>query len=260
MIKTKTIIAILMAFFFLAANSAVWGEEEAEEEKRELTIPLKTKYAPQEREVILGFDIAHSGQAETWITSLEVEYSIYDRIEFDLELPVVARFTDDEGNHFGIGDIETGVKVKLYESDDESFHFAGGLEATWPTGKVSTEIGEGKGEVGPFVAVAKGLGNFSLLGAFGYERVVTTRGDEANEGDKNGFNLDAAIAYTFPFGLSPLFEVNSSFETENIVLLTPGLIYAITDRFQTRGGFQVPVTSDKEFSWNAIFQLLYDFK
>lgn len=247
-------LVLLSTLFFVSGTS--W----ASEEERELVIPLKTRYAPQEREAILGFDIAHSDGAETWVTSLELEYSIYDRIEFDLELPVVARFTDDEGNNAGLGDIETGVKVKIFESNDESFHLAGGIEATWPTGKVSDEIGEGKGGVGPFLAVAKSLGRFSLLGAVGYERVVTTRGDEAAEGKKNGFTLDAAVAYTFPIGLSPLFEVNSSFETGNIVSLTPGLIYATTERFQIRTGIQVPVTSDKEFMWNAIFQLLYDFK
>lgn len=235
------------------------GDAEEQEEK-ELVIPLKTKYAPQEREAILGFDVAHSGEAETWITSLEFEYSIYDRVEFDLELPVVGRFPDDEDTQFGLGDLETGVKVKLYKSDDESLHLAGGLEVTWPTGEVSKEIGEGKTEIGPFLAVGKRLGPVSLLGAVGYERVVTTRGTEAAEAKKNGFHVDAAVAYTFPFGLSPLLEVNSSFETGNVVSLTPGVIYAVTDRFQTRWGIQVPVTSDKEFTWNAIFQLLYDFK
>lgn len=228
-------------------------------ETREIDIPLKAKYAPQEREIIFGSDLSHSGTRDRWTANLEVEWSFWDRVELDLELPFVARFPAASANHYGQGDIETGVKLKLYESPEEDFHFAGGMEVTWPSGDVSDGIGEGKTEAGPFLATAKAFGPFSLLAAFGYERAVTTRGEEAEASDKNGYKADAAIAYAFPFGLSTMLEVNSSFETLNIVALTPGMLYWVTEHLQTRAGVQVPVTSDREFRWNAIFQLLYDF-
>ncbi|MBI4124350.1 MAG: transporter [Deltaproteobacteria bacterium] len=251
-------VAVLAVVAAFGGAPAVLAEAETREES-EIAIPLKTKYAPQETEVILGFDTSHSGTREKWVSELELEYSLLDRIEFDLELPFVARFPDTEANQYGVGDVETGIKMKLYKSEDEDLHLAGGMGVTWPSGDVSKEIGEGKTELGPFLATAKAFGPLSLLTAFAYERVVTTRGEEAAAADKNGYKADGAVAYTFPSGWSPLLEVNSVFETLNIVSLTPGIIYAAGDHLQARAGVQVPVTSDREFRWNAVFQLLYDF-
>ena len=226
--------------------------------ENEIVIPLKTKYAPKEREVILGSDTSHSGTQDKWTSSLEVEYSFFDPIEFDFELPFVNRFPKSSDNQSGIGDIETAIKA-FYSKEDLNFYLAGGNEATWHTGITPKDHGEDLQEVGPFIAVAKGVGALSLLGDFSYERVVNVRGEEAQEAKKNSYKVDAALAYTFPFGLSPLLEVNSHFAKEKIVLMTPGLIYAFSDRFQTRAGVQVPVTKDEEFNWKAVFQLLYDF-
>ena len=239
-----------------------------EEEPLSPVIPLKTVYAPQEREFILGFDIADSDEALTWTTTLELEYSFYDRIEFDLELPFVARFAHDNegeadlesvGDKAGIGDIETGLKLKLLESKEDAFNLAGGFGVTWPTGSTSDSLGEGKTSLGPVLAFSKRLGPVSILGDVGYKRTVATRTEEADEEVKDEFHVDGAIAYRFPIGLSPILEINNVFNSETIVLITPGLIYQVRDRFEIRCGVQIPVSSDKEFDWNTIFQLLYDF-
>jgi hypothetical protein len=208
---------------------------------------------------------------------IELEWAFTRRIGMALELPVVEIKPDEGRAQRGLGDLAIAPRLLLL--DTPRFLLSGNLEMQLPTGSKRRGIGSGEVALAPFTTTWLDLGNwFSFQTEVGIERGLRSGHSELfyKGGLTYSFVGPAVFSESprhrllghnhFPPGLTSLIleavartELSRENRGETHVELLFGAGYNITDSFELRGGYQLPVRDRLEIKDRFLINLIYHF-
>lgn len=225
----------------------------------------------------LFFDYRHIRAPDVQEAELEIEleWAFTRRIGLVMEGPLVQVNPDDGATELGLGDVAVAPRFLLV--DTERLLVSGNLEVSLPTGRSSRSLGAGEAALAPSLSAWTDLGNWITLST----QIGTEHGLES--GDCKLF-YNAALAYSFvgprlfrpghshaayshfPPGLTSLIGeftgrtiLNGEDERASTAELLLGVSYNLTEYWEVRSGYQLPLGDPNEIDYGLIFSVIYHF-
>jgi hypothetical protein len=230
---------------------------------------FKTEHAWLERQ--LHFTYAHSNGADGGHVKedefeMELNWALNSRFAVSLEAPITWRNPDSDPNTAGFGDMEVGFQFLAFQGEISILTF--GLKVRTPTGDADRDLGDGHTTLIPQAILWHDFGGgWGLQADCGWETPVSVEEPE----DK--FVYDVAIYRVLPGAecYSVFRDLTTSLEAncetilngpasgETVVNLTPGLIWIVRGHDMTGVAYSFPVTGDREFKGQFIYQYIIHF-
>jgi hypothetical protein len=232
-----------------------------------------------DRDLFIDFSRLRSGKEEEFEVGVELEWAFNQRIGLVLEVPYVFS-KGANGREEGFGDIAVAPRVMLAKF--ERFSLALNFEAAFPTGNEERGLGSGEVTIAPSLSAWVDLGG-RLTASFqsGYEHGLESGGDDlfyrfalmwALQGPDLGIHFgdhqhhSHSHAHYYPPGMisltaefdgrTPLNGPDEGISTGECIF---GLTYSVTDNFDVRAGYIVPVMEPKYLRNGWIFGVVYHF-
>jgi hypothetical protein len=126
---------------------------------------------PQKWAVAIGGLYTHrEGETAGWAPNVEVNYSATDRLQLHAMAPYAYDRVAGGQTHFGIGDVETGVRYRFIDDDPNGWQPAVAFYplVDFPTGKVSENLGTGRTHVFLPLWLSKRFGDWIPYAGGGY--------------------------------------------------------------------------------------------
>jgi hypothetical protein len=213
-------------------------EETMPNEPGELTLRVTTEYAKRGSEV---FGL---------LPNVQVFYGLADRLGAELSVPLA--YHSGERTDYGIGDVSVALKYLVVKPVRNWPAVVVGLEAGFPTGSQSRELGEGAFELTPFVALLKDFGPFTLQGNFGWSKQVS-----AELQDRFVYNWALAMSM-WKRKAHLLAEINGDLGRDQRTAFTPGIKYNFTDEMFV--ALAVPIGLNRNTpDWGVVTQFQIGF-
>jgi hypothetical protein len=213
-------------------------EETMPNDPGELTLRVTTEYAK------------HGSEKFGLLPNIQVFYGLVERLGAELSVPLA--YHAGERTDYGIGDISVALKYLVVEPVRNWPAVVVGVEAGFPTGSESRELGEGAYELTPFVALLKDFGPFTVQGNFGWSKQVS-----AGRVDRFVYNWALAIP-VLEKKVHLLAEINGDWGREQHAAFTPGIKYNFTDEMFV--GVAVPLgLNENTPDWGVVTQFQIGF-
>lgn len=230
--------------------------------------PLATRRPIIERE--LEVQLVHSKGLEGRETAalLALEWPVLPRLQLEVEIPFTILDPDAGKVVAGFGDIELQAKLQVFKSVQYRALVAFGLEMKLPAGSRARGLG-GEHAIEPFLTAGIALGPFDLIGEVAYEWILN--GDDRPR--EQEFTARLALGYPVSRWFTPLLELLTLTRTRGPageaeestllhkmrVYLVPGINIRPRPGMTLRAGFQVPVTTAKDFDYQFLSALVVEF-
>lgn len=245
----------------------------------EVSLPptLVTEGALPATELEAVFQASKSKTERTYELAPSFQWSPIPSFGLKLVVPLDGRDPrGPESSTGGIGDIGLVVKYAPLILPAQQLAVAGGIRLILPTGSERRGLG-GTFDVGPFVAVGKGLGPLSVQVDAGYgwqlnepEPIEPEEegGERLKAHKEHGATANVAVTLSPIARLGLILELNSVTRVggendglnERVQLyLTPGLAVEPGEGWNLRAGVQLPLTSARQFDYNLIVILTKGF-
>lgn len=114
-----------------------------------------------------GGSVPLDGQVQ--VMAVQLRYAVNDRLAIIATKDGYIQFQPDQtlSRSYGWADLAAGLKYAVIDDRENALLVTPGFTITVPTGSTAVFQGDGSGEENIFVSVAKGFGNFHLLGNAG---------------------------------------------------------------------------------------------
>jgi len=207
----------------------------------------------------------------------EAEYGLSEWFQVSLEVPFasVHKKTIEDGetthlNKAGIGDIQTGVKIRLLEEDDQWWQptVSVGFGLSWPTGQWRRDLGTDSygWEANLLLSKTTDKWAYHLSGGFGMTDDAREQG-ESEKSDIEEFEVGGALVYGATDRLDLICELFAEFERERTstsesheteFYVVPGVGYKLFKDFEM--GFGVPIgLTNASYDWGIIAKVQYEW-
>lgn len=203
-----------------------------------------------------------------WIT--EAEYGLSEWLQVSLEVPFASvhnkTIEEGEATHLdkaGIGDIETGVRIKWLEEDDQWWQptVSVGFGLSWPTGRWRHDLGTDRygWEANLLFSKTTEKWAYHLSGGFGMTDDAREQG-ESEKSDIEEFELGGALVYGAADRLEIICELFAEFEREKTstgesheteFYVVPGVGYKLFEDFEMGLGVPIGLTH-ASYDWGII--------
>lgn len=210
-----------------------------------------------------------------WVT--EAEYGLSDWFQINLEVPLLSvhKVTIEDGEALrldkaGIGDVETGIRIRLIEEDDQWWQstVSVGFGLSWPTGRWKPDLGTDSygWETNLLFSKTTNKWAYHLSGGFGMTNDAREQG-ESEKIDIEEFEVGGALVCGIADRLDIICELFSEFEKEKAgssvsheteFYIAPGFGYELFENFEV--GFGVPIgLTNASYDWSFIAQVQYEW-
>jgi hypothetical protein len=117
-----------------------------------------------------GLYTHREGETAGWAPNAEADYSVNDRLMLHAMAPLAFDRVNSGGTHFGLGDVEGGVRYRFIDDDPQSWQPAVAIYPLldFPTGKFQENLGTGRTHAFLPLWLSKSLGNWIPYGGGGY--------------------------------------------------------------------------------------------
>ena len=232
-----------------------------------------------DRDLFLDYRVAAGDEEDETELEAELEWAITRRIGLVIEAPLASVNPEAGETEQGLGDVAVAPRFLLAETD--VFLLAGNLEVSLPTGSESRGLGSGEFALAPSLSawldLGGGEGNWFTLSA----QVGTERGLESADGE---WFYNAALTYSFlgprlshgthdhtghfhfPPGLTSLIVeytgrtgVGGADDGRSTGELLFGASYNLTEAWEARAAYQVPVGGERDIDYGYVLSLIYHF-
>jgi hypothetical protein len=202
--------------------------------------------------------LAEKGGGSQWTLPIEAEYAFMRDLSMTATVPVNGWSTEG-ASEAGLGDITVGAKYAFL--NDDSKVFSGVLAIDLPTGDENKGLGEGHAslEVAPRLWLPFGPDErFEFQLAAPIE--ISFKSDEDVGGE-----IDAALAWTFPHGLTLLVEGITDFSFDGgdpNWYVAPGLQWQLTKGYMVGASIRLPLDGPEadEQDFTLAFGLLKEWE
>jgi Putative MetA-pathway of phenol degradation len=273
----RTLIIFIGYLFLFAWVPDSRAEEEPEKIKSynqllNEVFQAETVYPQEEGEVqmLLGSTLSDGDARNLFQIPFDVEYGITDVWQVGVAWDTfVSRNPEMERSTRGIGNLEISTKYSFMNIAGSDFHAAMGVEIGFPTGDIDKELTEGFIEYEPFLILAKDFPELSHSQLFtqigvGFVDRVKNPADPADQ-EPSAHELNWAVGFFVPVG-SLRFTAEFNWMTnkwnndgeENIVLLTPGVVWDLPGTWEWGIGVPVGLNNESD-NFQIITQLIYEF-
>ncbi len=282
-------ISLAVAFLLCALCSASGDIEKEEFEGQEFLFLTEEAYTQQKGQWQISissqyFERKKSKEADEvklrnqWQWTAEVEYGLSNWLQFEVEIPfqhVHKKTTeDDEITHLGetgISDVETGLKIKLFDENDDtwlSHTVSAGFELTWPSGRWRKDLGSDRIGWEACLSVSKTFDKWAyhLTGGFGFTNDAREQG-ESSTSDETEYEVAAALVYSPAETFDLICELIAEFERETSntseshrdeIYALGGVKCELFDDFEAGIGIPIGLTS-KSYDWGLIVKIQYEW-
>ena len=228
-----------------------------------------------DRDLFFDHRFARAEDEEEAELEAELEWAFTRRIGLVVEAPLVQVNPEEGETEQGLGDLAVAPRFLLV--DTERFLLSGNVEVSLPTGSETRGLGGGELAVAPSLSAWADLGNWVTVSAqVGTEHAVES-------GDSELF-YNAALTYSFtgprlfrpghshatyhhfPPGLTSLIGEftgrtvlageDDGTSTSELLL---GVSYNLTEYWEVRGGYQIPLGEPEEIDYGYVFSVIYHF-
>lgn len=176
----------------------------------------------------------------------EVIYGLTDQLQLSAEVPYVVVNPDSGSQHQGIGDVDLAANYNFIQTSQ----FALGVRAEFiiPTGDENRGLGGGQ-----FAVVPALLAGFR----FGDAELYASIGEFIGE-DDDAFTYTIAGAYPWRqlVGVLELTGLNGS--GEDVLYLTPGAYWNVTEKIQVGLGVPIGLTDDSD-DYQIVGKISFEF-
>jgi hypothetical protein len=208
----------------------------------------KPVYAQHRHEVQLTVKPNYWRPQGSEITSipLQVEYGFTDKFQVELELPYDFNHSISGERLRGIGKAELGFLYNILKGNNP-FALSLAMDIGLPTERREKGVEKRTVTWGPSLIAAKQIGTAQVHVSVGAELCC---GQSA---------LNYNLASVLPFGVwRATLELNGESDDENLLYLTPGLIWKGLDDFEF--GLGIPKSLNKNSSsWGMILMITHEF-
>ena len=130
-------------------------------------------YAPEPQRFSLavgGLYTHREGETAGWAPNVEANFSPTDRLQLHAMVPYTFDRVTGGTTHFGLGDVEAGVRYRFIDEDPEGLRPAVSFYplVDFPTGSFSKNLGTGRTHAFLPVWISKSFGNWIPFGGGGY--------------------------------------------------------------------------------------------
>jgi len=204
------------------------------------------------------FYLAEKGDASQWTLPIEAEYALTRDFSMTLGVPVNG-WSAEGTSEAGLGDITVEAKYAILNEDSKIF--SGVLGVDLPSGDEGKGLGEGHVslEVGPRLWLPFGRDER-------FEFQLATPFDIPFESDADvGGEIDAALAWTSPHGLTLLVEGITDFSFDGgdpNWYVAPGLQWQLTRGYMVGASIRLPLGGPEadEQDYTLAFGLLKEWE
>ena len=284
-----TLVFVLLAILAGSFSSRVFADDEDESEGQEFLFMTEGAYTQEKGRWEVSFtsqylerEISKEGgevkQKNQWQWITEIEYGFSDWLQFEAEVPFehVHKKTTEAGTtthlgESGLGDIGTGIRVRLFEEDDDqwwSHTVSAGFELSWPSGRWRKDLGTDRFGWEASLSMSKTLDKWAyhLMGGFGMIDDAREQG-ETPKTDVEAFELGAALAYSPSDKLDFICELFAEFEREKsrgnenhetVFYAIPGIKYKLFEDIETGVGIPIGLTGDS-YDWGVMAKIQYEW-
>lgn len=290
MTVTKKINLIICALFLsIGFNSIAFADEtEEDSEGHQFLFIIEDAYTQEKDQWQLSFTSQYMDREITkeddevkikdqWEWVMEAEYGLSECFQFTLEVPFGSvdkkTIEDDETtrlNKSGIGDIETGIKIKLSEEGDQWWEptVSLGFGVSWPTGDWKRDLGTDSygWETNLLLSKTTDKWAYHLSGGFGMTNHAREQG-ESETSDIEEFEVGGALVYMATDRLDLICELLAEFEKEKTgsdtnhekeIYVVPGFGYELFDDFEMGIGVPIGLTN-ASYDWGIIAKIQYEW-
>ena len=223
-----------------------------------------------DRDLFLDYRFAASDDEDEAELEAELEWAVTRRIGVVVEAPLVSVNPDVGQTERGPGDVAVAPRFLL----------SANLELSFPTGDASRGLGGGEAGLAPSISAWFDLGHWFTL----HTQAGTEHGLES--GDSELF-YNAALTYSFlappllrggghdgahagqahfPPGLTNLIVelsgrtgLSGEDDGRSTAEVLFGASYNVTETWEVRGGYQIPVGDEQDIDDAFVFSLIYHF-
>jgi hypothetical protein len=285
---TSTIVSIGIALSIGFYSIAFAGESQEEPEGQQFLFMNEDAYTQEKGQWQLSFTSQYQDRKkikdgdevkikDQWQWVMESEYGLSEWLQINLEVPFLSvhkvTIEDGEATHLdkaGIGDVETGIRVRLIEEDDQWWQstVSVGFGLSWPTGQWGRDLGtDGYGwEVDLLFSKTTDKWAYHLSGGFGMTDDAREQG-ESEKSDIEEFGVGGALVYGATDSLDIICELFSEFEREKsgtsvshetVLYVVPGVGYKLFKDFEMGLGVPIGLTNESH-DWGIIANIQYEW-
>lgn len=235
-----------------------------------VTATLVTEGTLPATEIEAGFSFHQSDADRTYhlgLTSIQYSWGTLLGLKVSVPFTMVEPRGDTGPTVAGIGDVNILAKSAPIVSANDLFALGGGVKVTLPTGSESRGLG-GMLAVAPGLLAGKAWRMADRVAALQADAFYSWQLNEPAELDREErFSANLTSAVTLSARVTAILELNSVRVVEGNPALrgrwqgyvTPGLSVQPADRWDIRGGVQVPFTGTREFDYNVIILVTRGF-
>lgn len=279
----------LVIVIMLSVAASVTQADEHEFEGQQFLFLTEDAYTQEEGEWQVSFVSQYSErkrskegdekkQKDRWQWITEIEYGLTDRLQFEVGIPFahVDKKTTEDGttthlSETGISDIETGMRLKLFDEDQSkwwSSTVSAGFGIAWPSGRWRKDLGTDRFGWETNLAMSKTSERWAyhLAGGFGMVDGAREQG-ESGQTDIESFEVAGALVYRPAAELDILCELFAEFEEEKSgagksheteFYVAPGFGYEWFENFDV--GMSVPIgLTDDSYDWQIMLKVQYEW-
>ena len=276
-------------FLSVGSNSIAFADEASEDsEGQQFLFMTEDAYTQEKDQWQLSFTSQYLDRQKTkegdevkikdqWQWMMEAEYGLSEWFQVTLEVPFasVHKKTIEDGetthlNKAGIGDIETGIKIKLSEEGDQWCEptVSLGFELSWPTGRWRRDLGTDRYGWETNLLLSKTMDKWAyhLSGGYGMTDDAREQG-ESETSDTEEFEVGGALVYMATNKLDIICELIAEFEKEKTRTSTshetecyvaPGFGYKLFEDFEMGLGVPIGLTNDS-YDWGIMAKIQYEW-
>lgn len=134
--------------------------------------PVEAPPPPEQKWTISlgGLYTRRDVETTAWLPNAEVDYAPTDRLQLHAMVPYVYDQLEGAGSHFGIGDVETGIRYRFIDEDPDGWRPAVAFYPLLdlPTGDRARNLGTGEAHAFLPLWFSKSFGNWIPYGGGGY--------------------------------------------------------------------------------------------
>jgi hypothetical protein len=285
---TSTIVSIGIVLSIGSCYVIFAGESQEEPEGQQFLFMNEDAYTQEKDQWQLSFTSQYQDRKKTkdgdevkikdqwqWVT--EAEYGLSEWFQINMEVPFLSvhkvTIEDGEATHLdkaGIGDVETGVRIRLIEEDDQWWQptVSAGFGLSWPTGQWRRDLGTDSygWEANLLLSKTTDKWAFHLSGGFGMTDDAREQG-ESEKSDIEEFEVGGALVYGATDRLDIICELFSEFEREKTstsvcheteFYVVSGVGYKLFEDLEM--GFGVPIgLTNSSHDWGIIANIQYEW-
>jgi Putative MetA-pathway of phenol degradation len=234
------------------------------------TATLVTESTLPVTEIEVGFSFRKSDASRTYdvgLTSVQYAWGTLLGLKMSVPFTIIEPRDDADPTVAGVGDVSILAKSAPIVSREHLFALGGAVSLTLPTGSESRGLG-GMWALAPGLLAGKAWRVGDRLAALQADAFYSWQLDEPAESDREQrFSANLTSVLTLTPRLTAIVELNSVRVVEGDPDLrgrwqgyvTPGLSVQPADRWDIRGGVQVPLTGAREFDYNVIMLVTRSF-